>query len=314
MLYVISFATASEGKERGMDGMMSDGEFWAYKIIQLEDSLAAVGVQQAEGKYNLTPKAARARRKMLRTLGYVRAVPTGPLWRRHKAFENLLLHVAIQLRLDAEMADVIGELDECWRRISPTPVPENPEDEEDEDDEDEDDEDDSSDENDDDEEEEEEKGEKGAAQKKKGAKGEIEEKVKAEDQVNTSADEPESMAVFVDILISLLAKPSGQLRQVVGLVFRGFTSMLTPAALRLLVDTVSSRRDDSLLDPDIEPGKKPRYRRSDADEEDDDDDEEEELLDDEQMMQMDAKLSEIFKLMKTQKSSDKGNTIWPSFL
>ncbi len=60
-------------------------------------------------------------------------------------------------------------------------------------------------------------------------------------------EEPDSMAVLVDILISLLTKPSAHLKDLVMRVFRMFNSQLTAPALRTLIDVVSGKRDAALF-------------------------------------------------------------------
>lgn len=95
---------------------------------------------------------------------------------------------------------------------------------------------------------------------KKKASGKSKKKADHHMEIEETSEEPEPMSVLVDILISLLTKPSSQLRDLVTRIFRLFASQMTSSSCQALVEVVTGKRDSTLFGPEGE-------------EEDDDDEE-----------------------------------------
>ncbi|EKX43352.1 hypothetical protein GUITHDRAFT_110769 [Guillardia theta CCMP2712] len=87
-------------------------------------------------------------------------------------------------------------------------------------------------------------------------------------------EEEEVMTVFVELLLSLLARPSAALRSVVKRNFRAFCDFLTPGAVGVLT-TVLSQSDKDLFNEEAEEEEEEEEEDDDDDDDDDEDDEDE---------------------------------------
>jgi DNA polymerase phi len=97
-------------------------------------------------------------------------------------------------------------------------------------------------------------------------------------------EEEELMSVLVELLVSLLARPSAVLRSVVKSTFRAFVDVLTPASVDVLLQVLSDNAAD-LFDEGEDGDDSP------MDEDDEDEDEEDEDDDDEEGMEEDGKVA-----------------------
>ena len=99
-------------------------------------------------------------------------------------------------------------------------------------------------------------------------------------------EEEELMSVLVELLVSLLARPSAVLRSVVKSTFRAFVDVLTPASVDVLLQVLSDNGAD-LFDQGEDGDDSPM----DDEDEDEDEDEEDEDEDDEEGMEEDGKVA-----------------------
>jgi DNA polymerase phi len=126
-------------------------------------------------------------------------------------------------------------------------------------------------------------------------------------------EEPEPMAVLVDILISFLTKSSSQLRDLVTRTFRLFASRMTSSSCQALVEVVTGKRDSTLFgiedEDDEEEVEEDEDEHDDDDEdseedEEDDDDEDEDDEDEEKDEDEESKPNTSLDTSKNNKSSD----------
>ena len=95
------------------------------------------------------------------------------------------------------------------------------------------------------------------------------------DEEEEDGSEDKVMSVLVELLVSLLARPSAVLRNVVKSTFRAFSDSMTPSTIEVLVQVLSGSSAD-LFDGDDEHSAQGDEDADDADDDDTDDDETEE--------------------------------------
>jgi len=151
-------------------------------------------------------------------------------------------------------------------------------------------------------------------------------------------EEPEPMAVLVDILVSLLVKPSSQIRDLVTRIFRLFASQMTSVSCQALVDVVTGKRDSALFGLEEEEQEEEEEEEQEEEQEEEEEEEEdvqhenglvdknekegnledapiqnqseeeEELLDDEAMFRIDKQIAAVLKNMKETKTNERGSS------
>ena len=104
-----------------------------------------------------------------------------------------------------------------------------------------------------------------------------------EDSEGEEPGEDEVMAVLVELLVSLLARPSAMLRNVVKATFRAFADKMTPSTIEVLVQVLSESGAELFAGGDDGDEDDEEDDEDDEDEDMDEDDEEEDMDDDDEV-------------------------------
>jgi len=118
-----------------------------------------------------------------------------------------------------------------------------------------------------------------------------------EDGAGAEEDEDEIMAVLVELLVSLLARPSAMLRNVVKATFRAFADKMTPSTIEVLVQVLSESGAELFADAD---------EGDDEDDEDDEDDDEDDDDDDDDMDEDEDDEAQVAAALSKQEAGGKG--------
>ncbi|KAJ3128620.1 DNA-directed DNA polymerase, partial [Physocladia obscura] len=219
-------------------GVMENGEYWAYDLVQfiLELDGTGIGEQQQKKKISsgsfvkpvnaLEARSLEARNMAVQEISAFRSkvtslskakTPNTALIAQYKSFELLFLHVLLQVYTEpVDAVNILNELKSCADLVFSDTTPPQP------------------------------KSVSSAlstptklAAKKRKVQQEEEENQDSEN--DEEGEQPNPVDVIVDILLSFLAKPSSLFRGVVENVFRVFCPVLTPNGINLIFDVLRAK-------------------------------------------------------------------------
>ncbi|KAJ3284320.1 DNA-directed DNA polymerase [Rhizoclosmatium sp. JEL0117] len=231
-----SLTTKKDEEKKLAAGVMLNGEYWAYDLVQFIISLDGAGGGSKKNTANahvrpvhaLEARSLEARNMAIKEITAYRTkvaelqsvkTPNHTLIAQYKSFELLFLHVLLQVYTEpVDAVNILNELKSCADLVFSD----------------------------------------------KPALVSTPSKRKMSEEDDEEEEQPNPVDVIIDILLSFLAKPSALFRGVVENVFKVFCPVLTESGLQLIFDILKAKSGVA--------GAEELFEEGDEDEDDDEDD------------------------------------------